>query len=132
MGQLGGLPAGDRALLAGECSGFLEYLQQVPAPRDPRGMRHSLTSLLLAAVAVVLAGAQSLAAVGEWVAGAPPQVLAALGIRHDPLVRRFEPPDEATIRRVLEAVDADRFGAALGAWLAGRLVAAGQNPCSIM
>ena len=49
--------------------------------RDPRGVRHSLTSVLLAAVAAVLAGAQSLAAVGEWVADAPPQVLAALGMQ---------------------------------------------------
>ena len=122
------LPAGDRALLAGQCPSLLEYLQQVPDPRDPRGVRHSLTSLLLAAVAAVLAGAQSLAAVGEWVADAPPQVLAALGIRHDPLARRFEPPDEATIRRVLEAVDADTLGAAVGAWLAGRLAARDQWP----
>ena len=76
-----GLPAGDRALLAGQCPSLLEYLQQVPDPRDPRGVRHSLTSLLLAAVAAVLAGAQSLAAVGEWVADAPPQVLAALGMQ---------------------------------------------------
>ena len=44
-----------------------------------------LTSLLLAAVAAVLAGARSFAAVGEWVADAPPQVLASLGIRRDPL-----------------------------------------------
>jgi DDE_Tnp_1-associated len=114
LGQLD-LPAGDRALLAGQCPSLLEYLRQVPDPRDPRGVRHSLTSLLLAAVAAVLAGAQSLAAVGEWVADAPPQVLAALGVRHDPLARRFEPPDQATIRGVLEAVDADTFGAAVGA-----------------
>jgi DDE_Tnp_1-associated len=122
------LPACDRALLAGQCPSLLEYLQQVPDPRDPRGVRHSLTSLLLAAVAAVLAGAQSLAAVGEWVADAPPQVLAALGIRHDPLARRFEPPDEATIRRVLEAVDADTFDGTVGAWLAGRLAARDQWP----
>ena len=32
--------------------------------------------------------------------------------------RRFEPPDEATIRRVLEAVDADALDAAVGSWLA--------------
>jgi DDE_Tnp_1-associated len=62
-------------------------------------VRHSLTSLLLAAVAAVLAGARSFAAVGEWVADAPPQVLASLGVRYDPLAGRFEPPDEATIRR---------------------------------
>jgi predicted transposase YbfD/YdcC len=122
--QLRDLPAGDRALLASRCPGLAECLQRVPDPRDPRGVRHTLTSLLLAAVAAMLAGAQSLAAVGEWVADAPPQVLAALGIRRDPLAGRFEPPSEATIRRVLETVDAAAFEAAVGSWLAGRLQAA--------
>jgi hypothetical protein len=83
--QLQDLPAGDRALLASKCPGLAEHLAQVPDPRDPRGVRHTLTSLLLGAIAAMLAGAQSLAAVGEWVADAPPQVLAALGIRRDPL-----------------------------------------------
>jgi predicted transposase YbfD/YdcC len=125
--QLQGLPAGDRVLLAGQCPGLLEYLARVPDPRDPRGVRHTLPSLLLAAVAAVLAGARSFAAVGEWVADAPPQVLAALGVRHDPLARRFDPPDEATIRRVLEAVDAAALDAAVGSWLGARLRAAGQG-----
>jgi DDE_Tnp_1-associated len=87
-------------------------------------VRHSLTSLLLAAVAAVLAGARSFTAIGEWVAGAPPPVLASLGIRRDPLGGRFVPPDEATIRRVLEAVDAEALDAAVGSWPAGRLGAA--------
>lgn len=125
--QLQDLPAGDRVLLAGQCPGLLEYLARVPDPRDPRGVRHTLTSLLLSAVAAVLAGARSFAAVGEWVADAPPQVLAALGVRHDPLARRFEPPDEATIRRVLEAVDAAALDAAVGSWLGARLRAAGHG-----
>jgi len=97
---------------------------QVPDPRDPRGVRHTLTSLLLSAVAAVLAGARSFAAVGEWVTDAPPQVLAALGIRCDPLTGRFEPPDEATIRRALERIDAGGLDAAVGSWLAARLTAA--------
>jgi hypothetical protein len=59
---------------------LLECLERVPDPRDPRGVRHTLTSLLLAAVAAVLAGVRSFTAVGEWVADAPPQVLASLGI----------------------------------------------------
>ena len=117
--QLQGVPAAGRVLLAGQCPGLLEYLALVPDPRDPRGVRHTLTSLLLAAVAAVLAGARSFAAVGEWVADAPPQVLASLGVRRDPLTRRFEPPDEATIRRVLEAVDAAALDTAVGSWLAG-------------
>ena len=108
--------------------GPAEYLARVPDPRDPRGVRHTLTSLLLAAVAAVLAGARSFTAVGEWVADAPPQVLAALGVRRDPLAGRFEPPDEATIRRVLEAVDAAALDAAVGSWLAARLRHAGRWP----
>ncbi|WP_206699963.1 transposase family protein [Actinomadura sp. RB99] len=101
-----GVESSDRALLSGQCPGLAEYLEQVPDPRDRRGVRHSLTSLLMAAAAAVLAGATSFTAVGEWVADAPPQVLAALGVRRDPLTRQFAPPGQATIRRVLEATDA--------------------------
>jgi DDE_Tnp_1-associated len=90
--QLSRLPASDHALLPGQCPG-LEYLERVPDPRNRRGVRHSLASLLMAAVAAVLAGATSFTAVGEWVADAPPQVLAAVGVRCDPLARRFVPPD---------------------------------------
>jgi predicted transposase YbfD/YdcC len=122
--KLGDLPAGDRALLAGQCPGLAGYLARVPDPRDPRGVRHSLTSLLLAAVAAVLAGARSFTAIGEWAADAPPRVLAVLGVRYDPLARRFQPPDEATFRRVLEAVDAAALEAALGSWLDARVQAA--------
>jgi hypothetical protein len=83
-------------------------------------VRHTLTSLLLAAVAAVLAGARSFTAVGEWAADAPPRVLAALGVRYDPLAGCFQPPDEATFRRVLEALDAAALEAAVGSWLAAR------------
>jgi DDE_Tnp_1-associated len=113
--QLQELPAGDRALLAGQCPSLLECLARVPDPRDSRGVRHTLPSLLLAAAAAVLAGARSFTAIGEWVADASPQVLAPLGVRYDPLAGRFEPPDEATIRRVLESAGA--LDTAVGSWL---------------
>jgi predicted transposase YbfD/YdcC len=90
-------------------------------------VRHTLTSLLLTAVAAALAGARSFAAAGEWAADAPPQVLTALGVRRDPLSGRFCPPDEATIRRVLETVDAAALDAAVGSWLQARLRAAGPE-----
>lgn len=86
-------------------------LAAVPDPRRPRGVRHSLTPLSMASVAAVLAGARSFTVIGEWIADAPPQVMAALGIRRDPLTGRFGPPDQATIRRVLEAVDAEALDA---------------------
>jgi hypothetical protein len=91
LAQLQALPAAERTALAGQRRSLAEYLGQVPDPRAPRGVRHTLTSLLLAAIAAVLAGARSLTAVGEWATDAPPQVLAALGIRRDPLSGRFEP-----------------------------------------
>ena len=123
--QLAGDP-GSQLLPAG-CPGLREYLLAVPDPRDPRGVRHSLASVLLASVAAVLAGARSLAAIGEWVADAPPGVLAALGVRFDPLAGRFRPPDEATIRRVLEAVDAAQLDAAVTSWLASATAADGRR-----
>ena len=119
--QLQELSAGERLVLAGQCPSLAELLAQVPDPRDPRGVRHTLTSLLLAAVAAVAAGARSFTAIGEWVADAPPRVLAALGVRYHPLAGCFRPPDEATIRRVLEQVDAAAVETAVGSWLAARL-----------
>ena len=102
--QLSRLPASDRALLSGQCPGLAEYLERVPDRRNRRGVRHSLTSLLMAAVAAVLAGATSFTAVGEWAADAPPQALAALGVRCDPLTpagscRRMRPPSAACWKR---------------------------------
>ena len=120
LGRLQDLPAADRTVLAGQCPGLAGHLAAVPDPRDPRGVRHTLTSLLLAAAASVLAGARSFTEIGEWAADAPPRVLAALGARYDPLARVFQPPDETTFRRVLEAVGPAALEAAVGSWLAAR------------
>lgn len=75
---------------------LLTYLAQVPDPRDCRGRWHELPGLLAVAVCAVLAGAKSLAAIGEWAADAPAAVLRTLGIRADPLTGVIRPPDEAT------------------------------------
>jgi predicted transposase YbfD/YdcC len=111
----------DREVLAGRLPSLLHYLAWVPDPRDRRGVRHSLVSLLGLAAAAVLAGSRGFTAIGEWVLDASPQVWAAFGVRCDPLTRRFEPPDEATIRRVVEGVDADALDTAIGSWLSAAL-----------
>jgi predicted transposase YbfD/YdcC len=72
------------------------------------------------AVAAVLAGARSLAAIGEWTSDAPCQVLAALGVRRDPWSGVWQPPGEATVRRVLARIDADALDRAIGVWLAAQ------------
>ncbi|MCY0932224.1 ISAs1 family transposase [Streptomyces sp. H27-H1] len=104
----------------GEVPGLLERLAQVPDPRDPRGVRYPLATLLGLAACAVLAGAKSLLAVGEWVAEAPPAVLEKLGARVDPLIPERSWPVETTIRRLLARVDGDALDRAVGAWLADR------------
>jgi hypothetical protein len=81
-----------RPLAVGDCPGLLERLAMLPDPRDRRGRRHTLAS------------ARSVTAIAEWATDAPWQVLAALGVRRDPLTRRCRVPGEATIRRVLARV----------------------------
>ncbi|MGW5235547.1 transposase family protein [Streptomyces nodosus] len=56
---------------------LLERLAQVPVPRDPRGVRHLLVTLVALAACAVLAGVRSLLAVSEWVADAPPALSTA-------------------------------------------------------
>jgi DDE_Tnp_1-associated len=120
-------PPGHQLSSAG-CPGLREFLSAVPDPRDPRGVRHSLSSVLLISVAAVPAGARSLTAIGEWAADAPVAVMAALGVRSGPLEGRFRPPGNATIRRVLESADAGKLDAAVTSWLASSLDVAPAPP----
>src|SRR3954467_8714680 len=55
-------PATDR-----EHGGLLDALAKVPDPRDPRGIRYPLSTLLTVAVCAVLAGASSFAAIPDWI-----------------------------------------------------------------
>ena len=54
--KLEDLPAGDRAVLAGQCPSLAGHPARVPDPRSQRGMRHTLTSLVLAAAASLRPG----------------------------------------------------------------------------
>ncbi|WP_309117957.1 ISAs1 family transposase [Saccharothrix sp.] len=95
-------------------------LEAVPNPRDPRGVRHSLVSVLVVAAVAVAAGARSLTAIGEWAADAPQPLLERLGVRFDARRGRWVAPGESTIRRVLSRVDGDAVDAAVSAWTARR------------
>jgi predicted transposase YbfD/YdcC len=87
-----------------ELPGIKERLATLLDPRDRRGRRHSLVSVLLTASCAVLSGARSYLAIGQWARNAPQDALARLGIRpRGPLgIRRA--PATSTIRRVLTSV----------------------------
>ena len=112
--------AAPAALALDQCHELLGSLAQIADPRQQRGRRHALGVVLAIAVAAVLAGAKSLAAIGEWAADAPQPVLAALGVRRHPLTGAWQPPAEATVRCVLARIDPDALDRAIGAWLGGQ------------
>jgi predicted transposase YbfD/YdcC len=101
-------------------AGLLSFLSPLTDPRRRRGVRHGIASLLALAASAVLAGARSFTAIGEWVADASEEVLAALGIRRNARLGLRVPPDEATLRRAVRSVDADEVDRLFAAFLASR------------
>jgi hypothetical protein len=97
--------------------GLLAAMASIPDHRKARGIRHKLASVLAVAAAAVLSGARSFVAIGEWAAEAPQEVLARLGCRRSPASGAHQAPDEATLRRVLQRLDADALDLAIGRWL---------------
>jgi predicted transposase YbfD/YdcC len=89
---------------------LLTVLGQVVDPRKRRGVRHRLAVVLAIAIAATLAGARSFAAIAEWAADAPAEVLTRLGARR-------RPPSEATIRRLLTRLPADTLDTVIGTWM---------------
>lgn len=79
---------------------LLAVLRLITDPRARRGVRHQLVSILGVTVCAVLAGAKSYVAVAEWAHDLPKTIRQRLGIERSP-------PSEASIRRVLQAIDPD-------------------------
>jgi predicted transposase YbfD/YdcC len=99
-----GLPPGP--LDVAESIGLLQALSTVPDPRQARGRRYGLQSVLLLAVGAVLAGARSYAAIAQW-ARCAEQALAVCG----------PTPHATTFGRVLAVVDPAALQRALTGWV---------------
>ena len=98
----------DRLSVADSIS-LVQALRAVPDPRQRRGRRHGLQSVLLLALGAVLAGAHSYAAIADWAAQA------------DHAVTVCRPtPHATTFGRVLAAVDVGALERALTGWVLAR------------
>lgn len=97
--------------------GLVWRLEEITDHRKARGVRHSLASVLAIAVAATLSGARSVAAIGEYAADCPQEVLCRLGAKHHPVKRRYIAPHAQTFRRALAAVDAQALDQVVGRWL---------------
>jgi len=93
-------------------------------PRKPRGIRHSLGSLVSVLVAGVACGYCGPLAIAGAAAGWDQEVLAAHGTRRNPRTGAHEPPSASTLGRLPALLDADQLEAALS----GCLAAAALDP----
>jgi predicted transposase YbfD/YdcC len=111
------------AVTDGEYQSLFVALAVVCDPRDPRGRRYPLVSVLAAAVCAVLAGACTFAAVADWVRCQDRAVWARLGFTE-------QVPAATTVWRLLIRIDADVLSQVLARWLRARvgpIVVAGRR-----
>jgi predicted transposase YbfD/YdcC len=92
--------------------------ERLADPRKPRGIRHSLASLVSVLVAGVACGYASVLAIAVAAAGWDPEVLAAYGVRRNPQTGEHEPPSASTLSRLPALLDADELEACLQGWIA--------------
>lgn len=102
---------------------LVDVLSCLPDARAARGRRHALASVLLIAACAVMTGARSYVAIWQWATDLPSSERTELGL-DGPV------PSESTIRRILQASDADLLDAVLAAWAAARRAATTQAPRS--
>ena len=106
---------------------LVECFAAVPDPRDPRGVRHSLASILGLCTAAVLSGQIEVADITAWVAAAPQELLAAMGARRN-AAGAWVAPHPDTIERVFEKVDGQDLADAAGRYLMARYLGAHPVP----
>ena len=92
-----------------------QVLRNITDPRDRRGVRHSLFTVLSLAVTGVLAGCRSLTAIWEHATDLTPSDLRSLGLEAGQAL-----PSESTIRRVLQDLDPTDLNTRLRSWLCTR------------
>ena len=97
---------------------LVQVLQQIPDPRARRGIRHGLAGIVAVALAAVVAGARSFAAIGQWAGELTDAQLADLGLS------RPTAPDASTFRKVLARLDAATLDLMIGTfvWTRTRIV----------
>jgi hypothetical protein len=106
-----------KPLTSTQLASLHHQLGQLPDCRRRRGIRHRYRTVLTIALAGVLCGARSFLALGEFAAALSQAQLRSVGARRDAPTGRYQPPCESTIRRVLQASDADALDRCLGQWL---------------
>jgi Druantia protein DruA/DDE_Tnp_1-associated/Transposase DDE domain len=111
--------------------GLHEALGALVDPRKARGLRYrKISGLITLASAAVLAGRRSYAAIAQWVADVPQELLKELGcIRGKD--GRYTAPSEPTIRRAISGIDGEKTDRIVGEWLTKQGISTKGNVIAI-
>jgi hypothetical protein len=96
---------------------LIDTLRSLKDPRHKRGKRHRKISILAIAICAVLCGARGYSAIAQWAQHRTQNQLKRLWCRYNEKHNKYQPPSEPTIRRVLQAIDAEAVDQAIYAWL---------------
>ena len=97
--------------------GLVDHLRTVADPRMKRGIRHKMLCMLTVAVCAVLGGSQSYIAIGEWARRSSQDMRKRMGCRFDREKGLYVVPSEPTLRRTLQATNAQDLDAAVSQWM---------------
>ena len=103
-------------LTEADATALFARLDQIDDIRGKRGRRHAQRSLVATILCAVVSGAQGSTAISEWVQRLSPAMLRRLRCRRL-ADGRYERPSEATLRRMLRAIDIAQLERHLGDWL---------------
>jgi hypothetical protein len=90
---------------------LLESVEQIPDPRNPKGVRHGITPLLKATLIGLLAGMTCIEHIAQYIQEQWEQLADFLGFTH------YHPPHAETYRFVLNRIDCQTLSHAFEKWI---------------
>ena len=87
---------------------IIDLMAEIPDPRDRRGIRHDLRTILTIALAALMSGADHLTGFAQWAQRATVATRRRLGIKTI--------PSESAIRRALHRLDPVLLDNLIGCW----------------
>ena len=97
---------------------LFDFLRQVPDPRQPRGKRYSLPSLLTIVLSARLAGADTLTDISDFGRDLDERTLRRIGCRPRSIDGKVAAPGISTLHYILKELDSDAVERLAGEWLA--------------
>jgi len=95
---------------------LMDILKQIPDPRQPKGKRYSLASILALVCMANMCGYKSYSTISEWGKNYGSQMLKVLGFRPRAKGKRLRPPCAATLNKLFRRLELKALESKLSQW----------------